>query len=66
MATRERSKETNSDFIAKIWSAEHFNFKRYTMIVGWGVNLNKYDFQQKTTKFTNRTFSLKPVSIFGY
>ena len=31
MATRKRSKETNSDFKARIWSAEHFNFKRYTI-----------------------------------
>ena len=30
MATRKRSKETNSDFIARIWSAEHFKFKRYS------------------------------------
>ena len=27
MATRKKSKETNSDLIAIIWSAEHFNFK---------------------------------------
>ena len=30
MATRKRSKETDSDFIARIWSAEHFNFKCYS------------------------------------
>ena len=29
MATRKWSKETKSDFIVRIWSAEHFNFKRY-------------------------------------
>ena len=62
MATPKRSKETNSDFMAKIWSAEHFNFKRYTMIRG--DNLNKNDFQQKTTKLVNRTFSFKPVFNF--
>ena len=28
MATRKRSKETNSNFLARIRSAEHFNFKR--------------------------------------
>ena len=31
MVTRKRSKETNSDFIARIWSAEYFNFKRYSI-----------------------------------
>ena len=31
MATHKRSKETNSYFIARIWSAEHFNFKRYSI-----------------------------------
>ena len=29
LATCKRSKETNFTFIARIWSAEHFNFKRY-------------------------------------
>ena len=29
MDTCERSKETNCNFIARIWSAEHFYFKRY-------------------------------------
>ena len=29
IATDKRSKEPNSDFIAGIGSAEHFNFKRY-------------------------------------
>ena len=29
MATNKRSKETNSDFIARIWSA--FNLKRYSI-----------------------------------
>ena len=29
MATCKRSKETNLNFIAMSWSAEHFNFKRY-------------------------------------
>ena len=31
MATSKRSKETNSDFIARILSAEHSNFKRYSI-----------------------------------
>ena len=31
MTTRKRSKETNSDFIARIRSAEHFNFKRFSI-----------------------------------
>ena len=31
MATRKRSKETNYDFKARIWSAEHFNFKHYSI-----------------------------------
>ena len=31
MATRKRSKETNSNFIARILSDEHFNFKRYSI-----------------------------------
>ena len=31
MATRNRLKETISDFIAMIRSAEHFNFKRYSI-----------------------------------
>ena len=29
MATCNRSKETHLKFRARIWSAEHFNFKRY-------------------------------------
>ena len=29
MATCKRPKKTISDFIARIWSAEHFNFRRY-------------------------------------
>ena len=32
---------TNYDFIARIRSAEHFNFKRYSIERG---NLKKYDF----------------------
>ena len=31
MATRKWSKETKSDFIVRIWSAEHFNLKRYSI-----------------------------------
>ena len=31
MATRKWSKETESDFILRIWSAEHFNFARYSI-----------------------------------
>ena len=31
MATRKLSKETKSNFIVRIWSAEHFNFKRYSI-----------------------------------
>ena len=31
MAIRKRSKETNSDFIARIWSVDDFNFKRYSI-----------------------------------
>ena len=31
MATRRWSKETKSDFIVRIWSADHFNFKRYSI-----------------------------------
>ena len=31
MTTRKWSKETKSDFIVRIWSAEHFNFKRYSI-----------------------------------
>ena len=31
MATRKWSKETDSDFIARIRSAEPFNFKRYAI-----------------------------------
>ena len=30
-ATRKKSKETKSDFIARIQSAEHFNFKQYSI-----------------------------------
>ena len=51
MATNKRSKETSSDFIARILSAEHFNFKHYSILKGG--NLNKYDFQLKQY----RTFS---------
>ena len=31
MTTQKRSKETKYDFIAMIWSAEHFNFKCYSI-----------------------------------
>ena len=31
MATRKWSKETKFNFIGRIWSAEHFNFKRYSI-----------------------------------
>ena len=31
MATRKWSKETQSDCIVKIWYAEHFDFKRYSI-----------------------------------
>ena len=31
MATRKWSKETKSNFIVRIWSAEHLNFKRYSI-----------------------------------
>ena len=31
MATRKWSKETKSDFIVRIWFAEHFDFKRYSI-----------------------------------
>ena len=31
MATRKWSQETKSDFIEWIWSAEHFNFKSYSI-----------------------------------
>ena len=31
MAAPKRSKETNSDFIARIWSTEHFNSKLYSI-----------------------------------
>ena len=31
MATRKWSKETKSDFIVRIWSAEYFNSKSYSI-----------------------------------
>ena len=31
MATRKWSKETKSNFVVRILSAEHFNFKRYSI-----------------------------------
>ena len=31
MGTSNRSKETNYDFVVKIRSAQHFNFKRYSI-----------------------------------
>ena len=31
MAIHKRSKETNYDFIARIWSAKHLNIKRYSI-----------------------------------
>ena len=31
MATCKRPKETKCNFLARIWSAEHFNFKRYSI-----------------------------------
>ena len=31
VATLKRSKETNYDFLARIWSAGHFNFKLYSI-----------------------------------
>ena len=43
MATRKRSKETNYDFIARWWSAEHFDFKHYS-IEREVIGRKKYDF----------------------
>ena len=48
MATRKRSKETNSNFIARIWPAEHFNFKSYS--IEREVIWKKYDFQLKPVR----------------
>ena len=47
MSILKRAKETNYDFIARIRSAEHFNFKRYSIERG---NLKKYDFLLKTVQ----------------
>ena len=41
MSILKRLKETNYDFIGRIRSAEHFNFKRYSIERG---NLKKYEF----------------------
>ena len=46
MATHKWYKETKSDFIVRIWSAEHFNFKRYS-IERELIWKKKYDFQLK-------------------
>ena len=48
MDTCKRSKETNSDFIARIRSAEHFNFKRYS--IAREVILKNMIFQLKTVQ----------------
>ena len=45
MATRKGSKETKYAFIVRIWSSEHFNFKRYS--IEREVILEKYEFQLK-------------------
>ena len=49
MATRKRSKDTNSYFIARIWSAKHFNLIQ-TLFNWKRGNLKKYDFQLKTVR----------------
>ena len=62
MATHKWSKETNSDFIARIWSAEHFNFKRYS--IEREVIWKNMIFNKNCTKMVNRTFIFKPVFTF--
>ena len=54
MDTCKRSKETNCNFIARIWSAEHFNFKCY---------LIEREVIWKNTIF-NWKLSFKPVFTF--
>ena len=59
MATCKRSKETNLNFIARFWSAQHFNFKCYSIEK---EVLEKFRFWTKScTKSVNRTFSFKLV-----
>ena len=48
MATHKWSKETKSDFIVRIWYAEHFNFKRYS--IEREVIWKKNDFKLKTVR----------------
>ena len=56
VANWKRSKETNLNFIARIWSAEHFNFKRYLIEreVIWKVlifNLKLYENGEQNIQF---------------
>ena len=48
MATHKWSRETKSDFIVRLRSAEHFNFKRYS--IEREVIWKKYNFQLKTVR----------------
>ena len=79
MATRKWSKETKSDFLVRIWSAEHFNFKRYSIEreVIWRntiFNLKLYEKCELNIQFTfllldlnfgqkNETFSRKLFAL---
>ena len=48
MATHKWSRETKSDFIVRLRSAEHFNFKRYS--IEREVIWKKNNFQLKTVR----------------
>ena len=50
MATRKWSKETKSDFKVRIWSAEHFDFKRYSIKreVIWKNTIFNYKLYEKS------------------
>ena len=63
MATCKRSKETNSHFIVRFWSAEHFNFKHYSIEreVIWKNRILNFKY---CTKRVNRTFSLFTFLLF--
>ena len=60
MATPKRTNETNSNFIARIYSALHFNLKHYLIEV-----LLKISFSTKNcTKMVNKTFNIKLFFTF--
>ena len=46
-----RLKEANSNFIARIWSAEHFNFKRNSIEMEYDFQIKLYEKGEQNIQF---------------